>query len=212
MRVSRPRRTRGRPRLDEVADIENTLLDVALEEFLQHGYGGASVSRIVKNARMSKTTVYSRFSSKEALFHGIIEAQIARLAPDSVLNAGNQTLSLEEGLEAFANHILERSFEGEMLSVNRLMYSESHRFPELAAEAARRSQLGIQRIADFIRERAALDGVPCNDPQSVAEVFILTVRGWYIDILLTGGSVTAQQRRDWVRKSVRVLTTARENW
>jgi len=212
VRVTRPKRTRGRPRLDEVADLESTLLDVALKEFLEHGYGGASVSRIVKSAGMSKTTVYSRYASKDALFHAIIEAQITRLAPDSVLAAGNEAQNLEDGLRAFADHILKRSFEGEMLGVNRLMYSESHRFPELAEEAANRSRLGIKRITTFIRERAEADGIPCEDPESVAEVFILTIRGWYIDAMLTNRKVAASERRDLVSKFVRVLVSSRADW
>ena len=212
MRVSHPRRSRGRPRREEVADIEDTLLDVALKEFLEHGYGGASVSRIVKNAGMSKTTVYSRYSSKESLFHAIIEAQITSLAADKVLIAGNDALTLEAGLQAFANHILKRSFEGEMLGVNRLMYSESHRFPELAAEATRRSRLGMKRITEFIRERAVYDGVPCRDPESVAEVFILTVRGWYIDAMLSNRKVSVRERGEWVDKLVRVILSSRAEW
>ena len=36
------RRARGRPKLEDVATIESTLLDVALKEFVKHGYGATS--------------------------------------------------------------------------------------------------------------------------------------------------------------------------
>lgn len=210
--ATQPKRSRGRPKLGEAVDIEKVLLEVALQEFLQHGYGGASVSRIVKNAQMSKTTVYSRFSSKEALFHAIIEQQIEQLAPEKVLSTTKGPLTLEEGLKAYANHMLALSLKGDLLGVNRLMYSESHRFPELAAEAANRSYLGVKRISEFIQACAKAEGIPCQDANSVAEVFILTIRGWYIDIMLTNRKVSPRQRKSWVDQSIRVLLSAREQW
>ena len=70
-KVIKTRRPRGRPRPEEVADIEDKLLTVALQEFQEQGYGAASVTRIVKTAGMSKTTLYSRYPSKEQLFRAL---------------------------------------------------------------------------------------------------------------------------------------------
>ncbi len=108
--------------------------------------------------------------------------------------------------------MLEQSLKREFFGVNRLMYSESHRFPELAAEAVNRTRLGIQRISAFIRDCADADGLACKDPESVAEIFILMIRGWYIDVMLDNRKVTARQRRDWVDKSVGVLLASRDQW
>ncbi len=206
------RRPRGRPRLEDVAEIENKLLDVALQEFMAHGYGGTSVTRIVSKAGVSKTTVYSRFASKEDLFHSIMQKQVERLAPATLLNSGRGKPDLEEGLKSYANHMLELSLEGDFLGVNRLMYSESHRFPELGAAAAERTRLGIKRISEFVRDCAAHDNIPCRDPEAVAEAFILMIRGWYTNILLTNRRVSAKQRQQWVDSAVRVLSSSREEW
>ncbi len=188
------------------------MLDVALKEFLGHGYGGASVSRIVKEAGVSKTTVYSRFASKAELFYAIMERQIEQMAPDKILGPQAGQMELEAGLKQFANHMLALSLEGELLGINRLMYSESGRFPELAEQAARRENLGIRRVADFIRDCAGRDGIPCRDPRSIAEVFIMLIRGWYINAMLSNQTVTARQRKAWVDKFVRVMLSAREQW
>jgi len=210
--TQRPRRSRGRPKLDEVADIEKTLLDIAMHEFLQHGYGGASVSRIVRKAGVSKTTVYSRFASKEALFHAIIEKQIERLAPAELLISESGHLNLKEGLRNYADHMLELSLQGEFLSVNRLMYSESHRFPELAAAAAKRTRLGIKRISTFIAECLADQGISCRNPDSVAEVFIHSIRGWYLDAIFSNRVIDDRQREQWVERSIHVLLSSRQDW
>jgi len=202
----------GRPKLKDVAAIDDKLLAIALREFLEHGYGGASMANIVKIAGGSKTTLYSRYASKEALFRAIVYDQIEDLAPSESLQSNSRPLDLEQGLNSYANHMLELSLQGELLGVNRLIYSESHRFPELGAAAAERTELGIQRIAEFIRECAKRDGIACKDPDSVAEAFILMIRGWYVNILLTNRQVSSKQREQWVKRAVRTLLIARDKW
>lgn len=208
----KPRRSRGRPKLEDVSAIENKLLSVALKEFMQHGYGGTSLRQIVKIAGISKTTLYSRFSSKEQLFRAIIRQQIDRLAATTSLRSDAGPLSLERGLKAYANRMLEMSLKGDVLEINRLIYSESQRFPELGAAAAERSALGIKQIADFIRERAVADGISCSDPEGIAEAFILMLRGWYVNVMLTNTKVLAARREQWVERAVRTITLARSEW
>ncbi len=122
------------------------LLAVALREFLAHGYGGTSMSKIVKVAGVSKTTLYSRFASKEELFRAIIHAQIDLLSPSTSLQADTARPDLERGLKSYANHMLELGLQGDFLGVNRLIYSESHRFAELGAAAVERTELGVKHI------------------------------------------------------------------
>ena len=199
------RRAPGRPKLKDVADIDRQLLSIALKEFFAHGYGATSLSRIVKLAGISKTTLYSRFTSKEDLFRAIMREQIDRLDAGAMLDSGAKRPDLEKGLKAYANRMLELSFEGDLLEVNRLISSESQRFPELGAAAAERTARGVQRIARFIRECAAADAVPCKDADAVAEVFILMLGGWYVNVMLANRRSSASERGQWVRRAVRRL-------
>jgi len=195
-----------------VLEIENMLIEAALEEFLEHGYGSASLDRVVKRARVSKTTLYSRYASKEELFRAIVYQQINRINPASLLQVDSHSFSLEEGLKSYANTMLELNLKGEMLGVNRLINSESGRFPELGTAAAERTQLGIDRISRFIADCAKSDGIPCRAPDSVARAFILMIRGWYTHILLTNQKVTKTQRQRWVEEAVHVLVSSRRDW
>lgn len=207
-----PRRSRGRPKLEDVALIESRLLDVALQEFLAEGYGGTSLTRIVKAAGISKTTLYTRYSSKEHLFRAALQRQIDSLAAVAALRSPKGPLDLVGGLKAYGNRTLEISLEGDLLQVNRLIYSESARFPELGRAAAERSQTGIDDVAVFIQTCADADGVPCRDPRAVAEAFISMLRGWYVDVLLTNQPVSARQRQRWVDTAVQVLIAGRGEW
>jgi len=206
------RRGRGRPKLEDVAAIESKLLDIALNEFVKHGYGATSMSRIVKAAGISKTTLYSRFSSKGELFRAIMRQQIDRIAWDSSLRAKSGRPDLEKGLKAYGNQMVELSLKGDLLDVNRLIYSESNRFPELGAAAAERTEIGICQVADFIEECAAADNLPCRDPHAVAEAFINMMRGWYVNVMLTNRKIPARDREQWVERAVDILLRSRANW
>jgi len=74
----------GRPR-DPVVD--QAILRAALELFIEHGIAGASIERIAKRAGVAKTSVYRRWSSREALLAQAIE--VAR-------NATGYTVDLVE--------------------------------------------------------------------------------------------------------------------
>jgi AcrR family transcriptional regulator len=210
--VTVPRRPRGRPKLEDVAQIESRLLDVALQEFLAHGYGGTSLTRIVKAAGISKTTLYTRFASKDELFSATVHRQIQKLAAASALRSRRGPPDLAGGLKTYGNRILEISLEGDLLQVNRLIYSESGRFPELGRAAAERSEHGVADVATFIAKCAEADGIPCRDPHLVAETFISMLRGWYVDKFLTNRPVAARQRQRWVDAAVDLLLAGRASW
>jgi TetR/AcrR family transcriptional repressor of mexJK operon len=206
------RRSRGRPTLEDVEGIESRLLAVALREFVRHGYGGTSMRRIVIATGISKTTLYSRFSSKEQLFRAIMHQQIDRLSAATSRGPHPVRPSLEKCLADYANSMLEVSLRGDLLEVNRLIYSESHRFPELGAAAADRTKLGIRQVADLIEKWAREDRIPCSDPEGIAEAFIHMLRGWYVNAILSNARVPSAQRERWVKRAVHSLISARREW
>lgn len=205
-------RAAGRPKLEDVALIDKKLLSTALKEFAAHGYGAASLNQIVKSAGISKSTLYSRYESKDQLFKAVMDEEIRRLDGASILHSGSMRPDLLQGLQAYANHMLELNLQGDLLAVNRLISSESQRFPELAASAAERAKLGVKRISGFIQMCARADGIPCQDPDSVAEAFIFMLRGWHMNAMLTNRKVPASKREQWVSRAVHTLLSARADW
>lgn len=205
------RRARGRPTVKNIALIDDEILHVALDQFVRHGYG-VSMTRIIDAAKISKTTMYSRFSSKEQLFRAIIRKQIDRVAETMPLGSAEASYDIEQGLRNFANRTLEVSLERDFLEVNRLIYGEARRFPELAAAAAERSEVGIAQLSEFIRHRAEVDGIACKDPETVAEILILIMRGWYLKAMLSDEQVPAEVREDWVKRSVGMVIASRPDW
>lgn len=212
LKVKPKPRTPGRPKPEDINAIESKLLEVGLKEFLEQGYGNAAMARIAKAAGGSKTTLYSRYPSKEELFRAIIFDQIERAAPQASLRSDAGPLDLEQGLKSYANHMLEHSLQDDMIGVNKLVYSECYRFPELGAAAVEKTNLGIKRIAGFISESAVRDGVPCKNPTAIAQVFIFMIRGWYMQVLQANKVVSAAEREEWVNQAVNALLLARKDW
>lgn len=209
---AKTRRSRGRPRSGRADVIESELLDGALRAFLHHGYGGTSLTAIVKTLGISKTTLYSRYKSKAALFEAIITQQNTRLAASTALQADGTPLALQDGLLAYAIRSLEMSLEGDLLQVNRLITSESHRFPELGMAAAERTEHGIRQIADFIARHAVHDSIPCRDPAGIAAAFIFMLRGWYVNVMLTNEPVSKTAIKRFATKAVHALMAGRAGW
>ena len=211
MKVTHPaRRSRGRPSVEGTALIEEEILRVALDQFVRHGYG-ISMTRIVTAAGISKATMYSRFSSKEQLFRAIIRKQIERVAEAMPFDRAVAP-DLERGLRNYAERTLEVSLERDFIEVNRLIYSEARRFPELAAAAAERNALGIEQLSAFIRDRAKADAISCKDPETIAECLIYLMRGWYMNAMLSDQPAASAELRHWVARSVRALMLSRREW
>ncbi len=206
------KRTRGRPRLEDVADIERELLDVALGEFLQHGYGGASMAMIVKTAGVSKTTLYSRFSSKKELFLAIVRRMLDSQDITEMMDLGETPPTLEAGLKQYAKAAIEISMSDLVRGMDRLIYAESHRFPELGAAGMQQMEVATDAIAAFIERCAEREGIPCSDPRTPADVFAKMMRGYHVESHHIDAEVPKEEREAWIEKAVDILLKSREDW
>lgn len=207
-----PPRPRGRPKAEDIEALEARIILVALQTFVANGYGATSIAAIARAARVSKNTLYARFPSKAELFRAIIDEQVATVDFPAGQDRGPGGTSLEATLRAYAEHMLRASLAGDILQVNRLIYSESGRFPELGEAASARMQVGVQQVAAHIREAAARDAIACRDPEAAAEVYIMTLKGWYGDVMLTNREVSGPEIDAAVAKILRVFLAGRPHW
>lgn len=212
-RGTRRRRTRGRPRPEDAAAIDETLLAVALREFIEHGYGGASMSRVIAVAGVSKTTLYSRYGSKRELFNATLRLKNVDPHAWTVFEESIRSMDLRAALIACMEHMLARNLEDDLLAINRLILNESARFPELGVEVQAKRGIGIRRIAALLREHAERDGFSCRDPDRVAALLIHASAGWYSTATrFSTQRVPEAECRRWVEDAVDLLLAGREQW
>jgi TetR/AcrR family transcriptional repressor of mexJK operon len=162
------------PSRDDVK--EQHLLAAAREAFMELGYAATSMDEVAKRARASKTTLYSRFPSKEALFSAAISAECARQMPmDASELAG---LPVEEALRRIGRRFVDLIFSEAAMRVERIVTGEAANFPEVA-EAFYRS--GPQRVtnavADYFAGATARGELALADPLFAAGQFLMGLKG-----------------------------------
>lgn len=207
-----PPRPRGRPKAEDINELEARLISVARETFVANGYGATSFAAIARAARVSRNTLYARFPTKADLFRAIIDQQIANTDFGGLRDSRQRDKSLEATLRRYAEHQLRASLSKEVVQLNRLIYSECSRFPELGAAASARMQVGVLQVAEYVRDFAERDGVPCRDPEGVGGIFIVALKGWYSDVTLTNRDVSGREIRDVVDTILRIFIDGRTSW
>lgn len=206
------RRTRGRPRLDEVAGLEQRLMDIALKEFLKNGFGGTSMATIVKAAGISKTTLYSRYSSKKDLFDAIMQSMFEDhpMVDDIVdVDSGH---SLAEGLKAIAIRSLEIGMGDLVIGTDRLIYAEASRFPNLGKASADTNLKLRAKLCEFITNCSDREGIACNDPDRPAEIFAQMIRGVHAIAVQSGRKMSEDEIMRWADRAVDTLLASRQDW
>lgn len=142
----------------------------AMEQFLKHGYAGASMDRIAAAAGVSKQTLYSYFEDKDSLFTTLVE-QITKRRFQLVF--GLQPLEGEPNLvlRNLANNILQQiRNDRDYHNFIRLIVSESGRFPELGKTMIRNvTQPGMQALSNYLASHPELN---ITDPEETAGIFI----------------------------------------
>src|ERR1700731_2751475 len=63
----------GRPTQHDTKQKSETLIGVATDFFVEHGFSGSTIEAIAQAANMGKQAVYTRFTDKESLFNAVIQ-------------------------------------------------------------------------------------------------------------------------------------------
>lgn len=209
---TQPPRPRGRPKTEDLAGLETRLLEVARELFFELGYGATSMNAVAAAARVSKTTLWSRFPSKADLFRAIVAEQTQRWGSGFGRPPTPRFDTLEESLFGYGEVILNAGFTREFAQLNRLIYAESERFPELGEAVAARFPHGAGTIIRHIERFAAEDGIPCRDPAAAAEYLLMTLVGWSYQQILTNRNVEREEMRAWLANTIRLFVAGRASW
>lgn len=77
------------PQTSRGAATYQRILEVATEEFAQHGIAGARIERIVKAARTNKAQLYAYFGDKGRLFDAIFLSSLERITNVVPIDAGD---------------------------------------------------------------------------------------------------------------------------
>jgi TetR/AcrR family transcriptional regulator, mexJK operon transcriptional repressor len=200
------RRGAGRPTREQAVARHEELIDAALDLFLEHGFELATVEMIAARVSMTKRTVYARYPDKAALFRAAVRRATERqIVPPEVLaefDAGDLTETLEQVARLRIGQVMTTNG----LRLQRIINTESYRFPEIFVE---NYTLSAGPVVDFVArvlDRAIAAGTLApTDSDQAARAFMAMVVGGQVRSIVAGRPPTAEQLEERVRFTVRLL-------
>jgi len=130
------------PEADPAAEA---ILDAAVEEFERHGFRRVALDDVARRARVSRTTIYRRFSNKDELVAAVIERENVRLFADIAAELKQAGPQSNYYVEAFTLSILK--FRRHRV-LDRMITDEPGLVIELAGQ---HYGAAIERMADALR-------------------------------------------------------------
>jgi AcrR family transcriptional regulator len=185
------------------ADRRRAILEVAERSFRERGFADTSMSTIAAELGGSKTTLWTYFPSKDALFAAVVDSKIetfqARL-DQALIPTGGTAAALTRFGTLFLNKVL----DPHSVSLQRLIVAETERFPQIGEVFAVRGPDRVrQRLCRYLEEEMQAGRLRTGDPLVAARQFIgLCQAGCYLDRLWRPLRVSAIKMEDDVAHAV----------
>lgn len=180
---------------------------------MEFGYAGTSMSLVAQRAGVSKTTLYTRFASKEDLFAATIQAVCKRHGADIPFEA-LADLPLEEALFHAGRRLVDLLWSPEVIRTRQSAMSEAARLPEVGKlylhAGPERIVAGVTALFERVAQR---DALRVDDPAFAAKQFLATLLGdnYYALELNQRSYPSKEERDDFTRKSVALFVRGVRN-
>jgi TetR/AcrR family transcriptional regulator, mexJK operon transcriptional repressor len=194
------------------SDKAHVVLAGARAVFLANGYTAATTDMIQQAAGVSKSTVYSYYPNKEALFVAVVEAE-CELFLKTVRQHKFPERRLVDVLNAIAHACLEIVLSRDALALYRAIVSEATRFPELGRRFYLAGPGAMNKVVAETLEAAEARGevdLGSVGRDSAASLFMNMVRGEAQMQCLTHPEslASAAQRDRWANDAVTTFVRA----
>jgi TetR/AcrR family transcriptional regulator, mexJK operon transcriptional repressor len=150
------------------------ILAAAEDVFLRHGFLGTNMDAIAESAEVSKQTVYSHFSSKEALFIQVVEAMTGAAAHELREDIGQplDDRPVEDFLSELAVDQLTVVMTPRLMQLRRMVIGEVERFPELGQSLYENGpKRSIDQLARVFAHYTLIGQLATPDPVKAATQF-----------------------------------------
>ena len=155
------------------------LLEAAAKVFAARGYEAASVDEIATAAGLSKGAVYWNFSSKDELFHALLEERIDRQIEETaeILRSAPTDRPVDPEVANRWEAMLGR--ERDLMLLSQEHWARAARDPELRARYAERQARLRDVLADGMRTRVRRTGAPSfsTPAEDVATAYLALANG-----------------------------------
>jgi TetR/AcrR family transcriptional regulator, mexJK operon transcriptional repressor len=180
-------RKRGRPRRGTELARTAALINAATRVFLREGYGLASIDKVAAEAGVSTRTIYERYKNKADLLGAVISRLVDRMST-VLATADLHRLEPRAALALIADTITGRARDPDAAALFRIVATEAHRFPELAAKMRENNKRCVDNVvAGYLRAQVARGELALADPDRAATLFLQMICAELHETLLFGG-------------------------
>jgi TetR/AcrR family transcriptional repressor of mexJK operon len=203
---------RGRPTIDQAAAISQSILHAAAELFLERGFEATSMEAISQAARVPRSTLYKRFSTKLSLLQAVATERVARWSATSVQRNSHLADNLPDRLKQHAEQVLYGATSDEVRAFLRLTtgpWEGSAEVRKILNDAGYTTMVGI--LEWEIQSFGVADGALPKDARIVAEALMAMLTGWLAAREADGG-VSQRDAKVFAHAAVELLIRGRPAW
>lgn len=202
--ISRPRA--GRPTREQADARHRELLDRALDHFLDKGYEQATIEAIAADVGMTKRTVYARYPEKRLLFLAAVSRAIDGYSASDEAIRACAVDDLEQTLVNIAMLRIDIVATEQGQKLQRVIQTESYRFPEIFTEMFERGVLPtIRFLARLLEDRTRSGTLTIEDPAQAANAFMSLVVSGPVRMILGANPWSPDEVDKRVRYAVRLF-------
>jgi AcrR family transcriptional regulator len=189
-----------------LAPRDEEILRAAYDAFSEMGFHGATMLDVANGARASKSTLYARFASKEALFAALVEwgTRQETAALDAIIS--DASLDPLTALYRYATELLTLMLQPQRLALFRIALGEGDRSPEAGRIFSSFTRDRGVRMGHLLTRRLVQAGlVEIDDPEEYGHSFMGLLQGdLYGQALL--GTIPQPSRAEIERHARRAMT------
>jgi AcrR family transcriptional regulator len=190
----------------EDAAREEEILQAAFDVFSEKGFHGARMLDVASRARASKTTLYARYPSKEALFEALM-AWSTRQGTDALdAIAADETLDPLTALHRFAAQLLALMLQPKKLALFRIAVAEGDRLSAVGRTySAFTRDHGVECVRAIVARLLKQKRIEIDDRAEFGHSFIGLLQGELFTRALLG-TIPSPHRDEIDRHARRAVT------
>ena len=185
---------------------EEEILQAAFDVFSEKGFHGARMLDVASRARASKTTLYARYPSKEALFEALMawSTRQGTEALDAI--AADETLDPLTALHRFAAQLLALMLQPKKLALFRIAVAEGDRLSAVGRTySAFTRDHGVECVRAIVARLLKQKRIEIDDRAEFGHSFIGLLQGELFTRALLG-TIPSPHRDEIDRHARRAVT------
>ncbi len=200
---------KGRPSAARLLEINRIILEAAADCFLADGYEGATMDEIAAVARISKVTLYARFSDKESLLRAVVEDRAAAWSAAAAKQDWMAGHTLVERLKHYMTVVMTWAVADEVRAFDRVLGGAPVHVARVLYKV--RYNYMVDFLTKEIEQFTRCDPESVENPRQVAFDLMALVTGWF-HMQSTVGVVSKRKAIEYGHHAVAIVMAARAVW